>query len=280
MDLAFEQRIIANFGEVGEQWLARLPTTIEWCNNEWGLVMEEVMERLSYNYIIYVIKNDKPYVLKLGVPGNDISLEMLATELYGSQNFVRLLAKNNQHGAQLLERIQPGCMLSTMDEERAIEIFCSTWQALRAPADERFPHIYQWFSTLHTHEGPILKGDLELAAHFAQEIMQDGNNELLHGDLHHYNILYDNKRGWCGIDPKGINGDKYFDCIPFILNECQNEKVLSNRIEQITQKLSLNRNRLIKAAIALTTVRSCWATEDEEDWYGTFEKVVWLKKLL
>ena len=91
MDLAFEQRIIANFGVVGEQWLASLPATIEWCKNEWGLVIEGAVERLSYNYVMYVRKNGKPYVLKLSVPGDDASLEMIATELYGGRNFVQLL---------------------------------------------------------------------------------------------------------------------------------------------------------------------------------------------
>lgn len=280
MEEAFKQRIITNFGEAGELWLASLPQTIEWCVERWGIVIEDVVEQLSYNYVVFVRRKGIPCVLKLSVPGHDARCEMAATEKYDGRQFVKLLNKSEYQGAQLLERLQPGRMLSTVDEEQAFDVFCRTWEALRTPVDDGFPHISEWFTTLQTHTGPMPINDLELATCFAQEILKDENNELLHGDLHQYNILEDEERGWCGIDPKGIIGDSYFDCVPFLLNECPNEKVLYHRLEKMTQKLSLNRNRLIKAAIALATVRSCWATEDADNWYATFEKVQWLKKLL
>lgn len=34
---------------------------------------------------------------------------------------------------------------------------------------------------------------------------------LLHGDLHHYNVLSDRARGWCAIDPKGVVGELEFE---------------------------------------------------------------------
>ena len=30
---------------------------------------------------------------------------------------------------------------------------------------------------------------------------------LLHGDLHHENVVYDDSRGWVAIDPKGVTGE-------------------------------------------------------------------------
>src|SRR4030095_1370797 len=34
---------------------------------------------------------------------------------------------------------------------------------------------------------------------------------LLHGDLQHYNILFDSDRGWLAIDPKGVIGEVEYE---------------------------------------------------------------------
>ena len=41
---------------------------------------------------------------------------------------------------------------------------------------------------------------------------------VLHGDLHHFNILRCDRGGWLAIDPKGLVGDRYFDVCQFLLN--------------------------------------------------------------
>ncbi|MFZ5828390.1 MAG: aminoglycoside phosphotransferase family protein, partial [Bacillota bacterium] len=42
---------------------------------------------------------------------------------------------------------------------------------------------------------------------------------LLHGDLHHKNILRDRQGGWRAIDPKGIAGVAVMETARFIQNE-------------------------------------------------------------
>ena len=37
------------------------------------------------------------------------------------------------------------------------------------------------------------------------------STRLLHGDLHHYNILRDGDRGWVAIDPKGVVGEVEYE---------------------------------------------------------------------
>ena len=43
-----------------------------------------------------------------------------------------------------------------------------------------------------------------------------GKTLLLHGDLHHDNILFDKKRGWLAIDPKGIIGEAEIEVSAFL----------------------------------------------------------------
>src|SRR5207244_1723119 len=37
------------------------------------------------------------------------------------------------------------------------------------------------------------------------------HRQLLHGDLHHYNVLFDARRGWLAIDPKGVVGELEYE---------------------------------------------------------------------
>ena len=41
---------------------------------------------------------------------------------------------------------------------------------------------------------------------------------LLHGDLHHDNLLWSDDRGWAAIDPHGLVGDPAYDVGPLLLN--------------------------------------------------------------
>lgn len=43
-------------------------------------------------------------------------------------------------------------------------------------------------------------------------------NLLLHGDLHHDNILRQDEEQWAVIDPRSIIGDIHFDTIQYLLN--------------------------------------------------------------
>ena len=42
---------------------------------------------------------------------------------------------------------------------------------------------------------------------------------LLHGDLHHENILLDASGNWKAIDPQGRIGEQCLECGRFLLNE-------------------------------------------------------------
>lgn len=43
-------------------------------------------------------------------------------------------------------------------------------------------------------------------------LSEDQQNSVLHGDLHHENILHSDGRGWLAIDPQGLIGNPIYDC--------------------------------------------------------------------
>ncbi|MGM9950226.1 MAG: aminoglycoside phosphotransferase family protein [Lysinibacillus sp.] len=288
--LAFKKRIAMIFGREGERWLSALPSLVEQYAEKWRLQVGEPVEQLSYHYVVKVRDlEQRPLILKLGIPGEDVTREMHAVEVYGGERFAKLLAYDEADGVLLLERLEPGFMLSEIKEEEiAIHHFVEVWKAIRRPAEGMFPSIREWFAGLGEYMGGYPKGDgpvpyslVKKAQHYAREIEEtSAANELLHGDLHHYNILYDAGRGWCAIDPKGVVGDAYFDLVPFLFNELYDQDVLKQRVEMICRMLHLQEERLLKASIALLTLQTCWAAEDQGEWERMLRTIRWLESLL
>jgi len=109
--------------------------------------------------------------------------------------------------------------------------------------------------------------------------------ELLHGDLHHENILYCHDLGWTAIDPKGVSGDPYFDIASFLINHLHEREspndLLRQRIDLISKELGLERERLLKASIAMSTLYAAWGIEDgDSEWENTYKCVKWMQELL
>ncbi len=74
---------------------------------------------------------------------------------------------------------------------------------------------------------------------------------LLHGDLHHYNILFSKQDGWLIIDPKGYLGEAEFEIGAFLRNPIFDEpqfykkNLFEKRLQTISEKLKLDKRRII-----------------------------------
>ena len=72
---------------------------------------------------------------------------------------------------------------------------------------------------------------------------------LLHGDLQHYNVLFDNQRGWTAIDPKGVVGELEYELGALLRNPIELPDVFTNperikhRLEILTTALQLDYSR-------------------------------------
>ncbi|MDN4494749.1 aminoglycoside phosphotransferase family protein [Ureibacillus aquaedulcis] len=255
MNTRFEEKIKAAFGNEGEQWLRQLPETLERLCNQWGVTIEGEPSNLSYNYVAYV--QDAM---------NDFSNEIQATEAFQGEGFVILYKNDETLGGILLERLQPGRMLKEVEKEAQTDIYLEVWNKLNRQASKELPSIHNWFHAL-VNPVPndfITQEHIEWALRYKKEIEDtSAGNVHLHGDLHHENILHDHERGWLAIDPKGVQGDIYFDYISFLFNDLNGDlELLETRVKQMAQMQLLDEQRLRKAAIALLTVQVLWAVED------------------
>jgi streptomycin 6-kinase len=91
---------------------------------------------------------------------------------------------------------------------------------------------------------------------------------LLHGDLHHYNVLFDSNRGWVAIDPKGVIGELEYELGASIRNPVElpdfyvSRTVVQRRLKQLTDALRLDCDRALNWTFAQAVLSTIWSVED------------------
>ncbi|WP_180955387.1 aminoglycoside phosphotransferase family protein [Peribacillus deserti] len=293
---AFKEKIAGAFGAAGSAWLASLENLVQEFIVKWNLTIEGPVPNLSYNYVLKAKDSaGKPVILKLGVPGFDFSNEIQTLKVYDGAGCAKLLRADPERGAILLEQLKPGFMLcEEKDETKAVQHFLKVWKAMRrpVPADVNSPTINDWAMGLDRYlkeypygDGPIQEKYISLAASLFKEINATSKtDELLHGDLHHENILFSHDRGWLAIDPKGVSGDAYYGLISFLINHIFDKKnpkeLLIHRLNILTNNTGIDRGRLLKAAVAMSILYACWGIEDQDpEWENTYRCAEWFQEL-
>ncbi|MCH7738002.1 MAG: phosphotransferase [Chloroflexi bacterium] len=274
----FSQRVIDVHADAGADWLSRLAETIAECERRWSLQVLPQFPLLSYNYVAPVTRADgTEAVLKLGVPHQEFTAEMEALRIYDGGGMVRLLEGDPAVGAMLLERLKPGALLSIVpDDEQATSIAVQVMKQIRKPppSDNRFPTVSVWASGLARLRerfpgatGPIPALLLERAeALFSELIGSMSAPVLLHGDLHHGNILSAEREPWLAIDPKGVVGEAEYEVGAFVRNRLfpgpKPERLLARCVDQFADELGFDRERIVGWSLAQAVLSAWWSFED------------------
>jgi streptomycin 6-kinase len=99
---------------------------------------------------------------------------------------------------------------------------------------------------------------------------------VLHGDLHHWNILSAEREPWLALDPKGVIGEREYEVgawlrnpFPQILKMPKPEKVLARRVDQLVEELGFDRGRIIGWGYCQAVLAGIWSLEEQSDeWEG------------
>lgn len=276
MDLPFTfvQNVTNSFGDTGRHFLNELPDLISKAIRCWDLTIGEPFQ-LSYNYVCAAKRrDDTPAVLKIGVPNPELISEINALKVYDGNGACRLLESAGDEGMLLLERLQPGIMLSTLsDDDRATEIAAMVMQAIHRPLPDgnEFISLNGWFNELNGLRprfgggtGPFPEKTVEMVEEMVQDLFAENRpHVLLHGDFHHFNILSSN-RGWVVVDPKGVDGPEEYEVGPLLLNpwgelpeEREAFRRTQRRIAILSEQLGFERQRLLKWATCFSLL-SAW----------------------
>ena len=107
----------------------------------------------------------------------------------------------------------------------------------------------------------------------AQRIYRDlcatqRNPALLHGDLHHYNVLSDRARGWCAIDAKGVVGELEYELGAALRNPDRSPgpfaklEVVERRLDHFGLALGIDTSRARGWCFAQAVLAAIWSIED------------------
>jgi streptomycin 6-kinase len=303
---AFARSIHTLLGAASEEWLAQLPRVIAACCEAWQVRLDAPYPELSVNYVAHGMRADgMPVVLKVCIPGTESRTEREALSLFDGHGAVRLLAVDESRNAILLERAVPGRELRTvLDDEQATHIAVTVMQRLwqPPPAQHSFPAVDDWLRNMSEkaprlmppgHPFPQAWLQRALALHRELTAMPQPH-VVLHGDLHHMNILSSEDRmsakrePWLAIDPFGVIGEAVCETGPLLINQLPDppthdavRTVLHRRVRQLADELHVDMVRLAAWGVVRAVVSGYWTVESHgDDWQDVLTVAAVLDELL
>lgn len=179
--------------------------------------------------------------------------------------------------ALLMERLSSKKNLTTLVEEGrdddATLIICKTADELHKPRNKSLPELIDlndWFADLLFENGNY-GSNFVSSSKIAQQLLESTTNKtVLHGDLHHENILYaDDKRGWLAIDPKRLYGDRAFEYANLFCNPNAKTILAPGRMQQqlsvVCNYTGICHNHLLQWIVAWTALSAIWMIKDGAD---------------
>ncbi len=266
--------IIHVHGDKGRQWLKDLPDLLQRFARFWNLILDDCYANANFNYVAPAkLEHGLEVVFKCGVPSRELIAEANALKYYNGVGAVRLLQFAEEAGVMLLEKITPGNLLEeSPDENQATVWAVELIKKLNRPITETsaFPTLSDWFQGLEKlthhfegHTGPFPPHLVNKAKEMSHELLNSqGEQVLLHGDLHYANILWSEQNGWQAIDPQGVIGEREFD-IPFPrLEKIIDEKLLRYRLDRFIEISGFDRQRIIGWLFSKAVLAASWTFED------------------
>lgn len=280
------QSAIQFHGEPGRAWLARLPEIVAACAARWRLAVEPPFPYRSVHYVAPAVRDDGArVVLKVHSPTGEFADESEALRWFDGRAAVRMLERDTDLQAMLLERLEPATnLLAVENDAEATAIAAAVMRRLWRPAPRHhpFPTVERWglgFERLrrefHGGSGPFPPKLVDEAeALYAELAATAAEPALLHGDLHHENVLAAQREPWLVIDPKGLIGEPAYETGALLRNRLEDVFAapdpigrLRRRAEQLADELGFDRARVIGWALAQVVLAGWWCYEDGDcDW--------------
>ncbi|QMD25104.1 APH(6) family putative aminoglycoside O-phosphotransferase [Citrobacter freundii] len=245
--------------------------------SRWKLIPDGVPIETHTSHLLPVttIHGGKKAILKL----TDDDSERTGCQLmawWNGKGAARVLA--HEDGAILLERATGTRSLTDMSranqDERACRIICHTARQLHVVPDASTPlltPLEHWFRdlapTAERYGGIMLR--CAQAANILFSCPQDV--VVLHGDVHHGNVLDFGPPGWLAIDPKGLLGERGFDYANIFTNPdladpgigiAIDPSRFTQRVNIVSEAAGLIRERLLLWIAAWCGLSSAWFLQD------------------
>lgn len=256
----------------------------------WELSSAQLLTQTATSQIYTVTRDSETVILKLLSPAEvDEQRGAVALRHFDGCGAVRLLRYDD--GAHLLE-YAAGDELVTLvergEDETATRIIAQVIQQLHS-VSQAAPRaglltLERWFEALFMKAAADRQAGVQSiyvrGAALAQRLLADpGEIRVLHGDIHHRNIRQ-SARGWLAFDPKGVVGERTYDCANTLCNPdmpeiVHNETRLLTQAAILADALALDRLRVLAFTYAYACLNASWWSRDS----GADDIVQWSLKV-
>jgi streptomycin 6-kinase len=245
------------------------------CVRAWGVAIERTLATTT-SLVVHGKRDGKPVVVKVvKEPGDEWHCGEMAAKFGG-----RGVAQVYEHmaGAALFERLEPGEPLAALTlagrDDEATDVIAMLLGRM-APGDppDGCATVEQWAGAFVREIGSGEERVPRTLVEPAQRIYSDlcatqRNPALLHGDLHHYNVLSDRARGWCAIDVKGVVGELEYELGAALRNPLDRPDlfasldVVERRLDHFGLVLGIDTSRARGWCFAQAVLAAIWSFED------------------
>jgi streptomycin 6-kinase len=265
-----------------------IQNTINIASKKWSLNnIRQFLSGSTNNYVAQAYSEiyKKDVVLKILMVNTH---EPEALMLFNGNGCVKLLEYDPIIRCFLLEYVKPGTSLAELfpkEDNKAIEITANLITILHAQDllnhANGFQTINQWLNLLYDFKSKKISSDiLEKAQQLSKDLLGlKPKLYLLHGDLHHENILK-NSNSWIAIDPKGVIGPLEYEVgrfimnpIPHLLLQTDTKAIIKNRIDKFSNFFDFDKQELIDWTFVQAVLSACWTEQGgSEDFFNYFVK--------
>lgn len=271
------EKIVDHFGQAFYENMIR---KLERYSAQWQLHIERFIAYYSVN-CLFICRSERfgPAVLKIGNPSDEVLTEVNLLKEYHGGRFCRLFDWDIDNGVILEEYIHPGFRLREEPSlEKRLSVFSDVFKGLHIPSCQSalYPTYQDWVNRITAYmskreDEPELSKLMMKAKDICASLCRAYPRKLLlHGDLHHDNLVLGENQQYRIIDPKGVIGDPIFDIPRFILNEFYGVDEISydtyrRHVETISSYLQTSIgvpiDVIYKCVFVETAMANCWKVE-------------------
>ncbi len=274
LNASFINNIHSIYGEEGKTWLSNLSAHLARLSAQWNFQMIQPVKDMTYNFVAVVKLPSGLAVLKTAPLAAKLIAE--AEWLNAHKKSVPLIFHiDKKNNAYLMEKIEPGNSIKSLvkagNDEQATRIIAQVILDLQSTDtlhQMNYQHISEHASSFAFLRGHVDASIIDNAELIFKELCADSSNDIiLHGDLHHDNILQGNN-SWSVIDPHGYIGDPCAEIGPMIFNpfDCfpkhsSMQNIIETRLNILAEMLPFDLERIKAWAFCLSLRSAAWDVE-------------------
>jgi len=228
IDLPVDVLAMRDRGDDWAAWVDRLPALARDLLDEWDLTVDGALMNGFCSLVVPVLTADQERsVLKLhtDADADESDFEHLALQHWHGNGSVLLLRADPRRRAMLLERLHPRD-LTTIGDREACEVVGGLYGRIHVPALPQLrtitSYVERWTADLEAlpRDAPIPRRLREQCVSLVRDLEADPASVgvIIHGDLHHHNVLAADREPWLVIDPKPMSGDPHYEPAPMLWN--------------------------------------------------------------